>query len=151
MLRLWLVGHVVRYVAVARFARTLATMLASGVPLLTALEIVKKVLDNSVLERVIEEARDAIREGESIATTLKKSNQFPSMMCHMVAVGERSGQLEQMLENVAGAYERDVEVQVNRMTTVLSPLMIVVMAVGVGFIVFSVITPIMNMQNLIGQ
>jgi general secretion pathway protein F len=148
-LRLWLVGHVVRYVAVARFARTLATMLASGVPLLTALEIVKKVLDNVVLEKVIEEARDAIREGESIATTLKKSGQFPSMMCHMVAVGERSGQLETMLENVAGAYERDVEVQVNRMTTILSPMMIVVMAVGVGFIVFSVITPIMDMQQLI--
>jgi general secretion pathway protein F len=148
-LRLWLVGHVVRYVAVARFARTLATMLASGVPLLTALEIVKKVLDNVVLEKVIEEARDAIREGESIATTLKKSGQFPSMMCHMVAVGERSGQLETMLENVAGAYERDVEVQVNRMTTVLSPMMIVVMAIGVGFIVFSVITPIMDMQQLV--
>jgi general secretion pathway protein F len=148
-LRLWLVGHVVRYVAVARFSRTLATMLASGVPLLTALEIVKKVLDNVVLEKVIEEARDAIREGESIATTLKKSGQFPSMMCHMVAVGERSGQLEAMLENVAGAYERDVEVQVNRLTTVLSPMMIVVMAVGVGFIVFSVITPIMDMQQLI--
>jgi general secretion pathway protein F len=148
-LRLWLVGHVVRYVAVARFARTLATMLASGVPLLTALEIVKKVLDNVVLEKVIEEARDAIREGESIAATLKKSGQFPSMMCHMVAVGERSGQLEAMLENVAGAYERDVEVQVNRMTTILSPMMIVVMAIGVGFIVFSVITPIMDMQQLI--
>jgi general secretion pathway protein F len=148
-LRLWLVGHVVRYVAVARFSRTLATMLASGVPLLTALEIVKKVLDNVVLEKVIEEARDAIREGESIAATLKKSGQFPSMMCHMVAVGERSGQLESMLENVAGAYERDVEVQVNRMTTILSPLMIVVMAIGVGFIVFSVITPIMDMTGII--
>jgi len=76
-LRLWVVGHLVRYVAVARFARTLATMLASGVPLLTALEIVKKVLNNVVLEKVIEEARDAIREGESIATTLKRSGQFP--------------------------------------------------------------------------
>jgi len=71
------------------------------------------------------------------------------MMCHMVAVGERSGQLESMLENVAGAYERDVEVEVNRMTTLLSPLMIVVMAVGVAFIVFSVITPIMDMQQFI--
>jgi general secretion pathway protein F len=148
-LRLWLVGRLVRYVAVARFARTLATMLASGVPLLTALEIVKKVLNNVVLERVIEESRDAIREGESIATTLKRSGQFPSMMCHMVAVGERSGQLETMLENVAGAYERDVEVEVARMTALLSPLMIVVMALGVGFIVFSVITPIMNMQEFI--
>jgi general secretion pathway protein F len=148
-LRMWLVGHLVRYVAVARFARTLATMLASGVPLLTALEIVKKVLDNTVLERVIEEARDAIREGESIAATLKKSGQFPPMMCHMIAVGERSGQLESMLENVAISYERDVEVQVNRLTTLLSPIMIVVMAVGVGFIVFSIITPIMDMQQFI--
>jgi general secretion pathway protein F len=148
-LRLWVVGRLVRYVAVARFSRTLATMLASGVPLLTALEIVKKVLNNVVLERVIEESRDAIREGESIATTLKRSGQFPSMMCHMVAVGERSGQLETMLENVAGAYERDVEVEVARMTALLSPLMIVVMAVGVGFIVFSVITPIMNLQEFI--
>ncbi len=148
-LRLWLVGHLVRYVAVARFARTLSTMLASGVPLLTALEIVKKVLNNVILEKVIEEARDAIREGESIAATLKKSGQFPSMMCHMVAVGERSGQLENMLENVAEAYERDVEVQVARLTTLLSPLMIVVLAIGVGFIVFSIITPIMDMQEFI--
>lgn len=148
-LRLPLVGPVVRYVAVARFARTLATMLSSGVQLLTALEIVKKVLNNVVLERVIEEARDAIREGESIAVTLKRSGQFPSMMCHMVAVGERSGQLENMLENVAGAYERDVDSKVNRLTTILSPLMIVIMAVAVGFIVFSVITPIMDMQQFV--
>lgn len=149
MLRIWLVGHLVRHVAVARFARTLSTMLASGVPLLTALEIVKKVLNNVVLEKVIEQSRDAIREGESIAATLKKSGQFPSMMCHMVAVGERSGQLEAMLENVASAYERDVDAEVARLTTLLSPLMIVVMAIGVGFIVFSIITPIIDMQQMI--
>ncbi len=148
-LRMWLLGHLVRYVAAARFARTLATMLASGVPLLTALEIVKKVLSNVVLEKVIEESRDAIREGESIAATLKKSGQFPAMMCHMVAVGERSGQLESMLENVADAYERDVEVEVARLTTLLSPLMIVGLALGVGFIVYSIITPIMDMQQFI--
>ena len=108
-LRLWLIGPLIRYVGVARFARTLATMLAAGVPVLNALEIVKKVLNNVVLEKVVEEARDAIREGESIAAPLKRSGQFPSMMVHMVAVGERSGQLEAMLENVAVAYERDVE------------------------------------------
>lgn len=148
-LRLWLIGHLVRYVAVARFARTLATMLASGVPLLTALEIVKKVLNNSILEKVIEQSRDAIREGESIAATLKRSGQFPPMMCHMVAVGERSGQLETMLENVATAYERDVEVEVGRLTSVLAPLMIVMMAVGVGFIVFSIMGPIMDMGQFV--
>jgi general secretion pathway protein F len=146
-LRLPLLGPLVRYVAVARFARTLSTMLAAGVPVLTALEIVKRVLNNVVLEKVIEEARDAIREGESIAAPLKRSKQFPSMMVHMVAVGERSGQLETMLENVASAYERDVDGKVARLTTVLSPALIVVMAMAVGFIVLSIIQPIMDMQN----
>jgi general secretion pathway protein F len=148
-LRLWLVGKLIRFIAVARFARTLATMLASGVPVLTALDIVKRVLNNSVLEKVVEDARIAIREGESIAATLKKSGQFPSMMCHMVAVGERSGQLEAMLENVASAYERDVSVEVGRLTSILAPLMIVVMAVGVGFIVFSILMPIIDMGGMV--
>ena len=148
-LRLWLVGKLVRFIAVARFSRTLATMLASGVPVLTALEIVKRVLNNTVLEKVVEDARVAIREGESIAATLKKSGEFPSMMCHMVAVGERSGQLEAMLENVAGAYERDVSTEVNKLTSILAPIMIVVMAVGVGFIVFSILGPIIEMGQMV--
>jgi general secretion pathway protein F len=148
-LRLWLIGPLVRFVASARFARTLATMLSAGVPVLTALEITKKVLNNTVLEKVVEEARDAIREGESIAATLKKSGQFPSMMVHMIAVGERSGQLETMLENVAAAYEREVDGKVARLTTILSPAIIVTMAVVVVFIVFSILTPILDMQNFV--
>jgi general secretion pathway protein F len=148
-LKLPLIGPLIRYVGVARFARTLATMLAAGVPVLAALEITKKVLNNTVLEKVVEEARDAIREGESIATPLKRSGQFPSLMVHMVSVGERSGQLEAMLENVATAYERDVEGKVARLTTVLSPLLIVIMALAVVFIVFSVLQPIMDMQNFV--
>jgi general secretion pathway protein F len=148
-LRIAVVGKLIRFIAVARFARTLATMLASGVPVLTALEIVKRVLNNTVLEKVVEDARVAIREGESIAATLKKSGEFPSMMCHMVAVGERSGQLEAMLENVASAYERDVATQVGRLTSILAPLMIVVMALGVGFIVFSILMPIIDMGGMV--
>jgi general secretion pathway protein F len=148
-LRIWLVGPLVRYIGVARFARTLATMLSAGVPVLTALEIVKKVLNNTVLEKVVDEARDAIREGESIAAPLKRSGQFPPMMVHMVAVGERSGQLEAMLENVAGAYERDVEAKVARLTTMLSPMIIVTMAIAVVFIVFSILQPILDMQNFV--
>jgi len=148
-LKLWLIGPLVRFIAVARFSRTLATMLSAGVPVLNALEIVKKVLNNVVLEKVVEEARDAIREGESIAAPLKRSGKFPSMMVHMVAVGERSGQLEPMLENVAGAYERDVEGKVARLTTVLSPMIIVLMALVVVFIVFSVLQPILEMQDFV--
>jgi general secretion pathway protein F len=149
-LRMFLVGKLIRYIAVARFARTLATMLASGVPVLTALEIVKRVLNNTVLEKVVEDARVAIREGESIAATLKKSGEFPSMMCHMVAVGERSGQLEAMLENVASSYERDVATQVGKLTSILAPIMIVIMAIGVGFIVVSILMPILEMGQLAG-
>jgi general secretion pathway protein F len=148
-LKLPLFGPLIRYVATARFARTLATMLAAGVPVLSALEIVKRVLNNTVLEKVVEDSRDAIREGESIAATLKKSAQFPPLMVHMVAVGERSGQLEAMLENVATAYERDVEGKVNRLTTILSPALIVGMALAVVFIVFSVLQPILDMQNFV--
>ena len=148
-LRILIVGRLIRLLAVARFARTLATMLSSGVPVLTALDIVKRVLNNTVLEKVIEDARVAIREGESIAATLKKSGQFPSMMCHMVAVGERSGQLEAMLENVAGAYERDVEMEVSPLTSLLAPIMILMMAVGVGFIIFSILVPIMDMGQMV--
>jgi general secretion pathway protein F len=148
-LHIVIVGRLIRLLAVARFARTLATMLSSGVPVLTALDIVKRVLNNTVLEKVIEDARVAIREGESIAATLKKSGQFPSMMCHMVAVGERSGQLEAMLENVAGAYERDVEMEVGRLTSLLAPIMILIMAVGIGFIIFSILVPIMDMGQMV--
>jgi general secretion pathway protein F len=146
-LRLPLIGPLVRYVAVARFSRTLSTMLSAGVPVLTALEIVKRVLNNVVLEKVVEEARGSIREGESIAAPLRRSKQFPSMMVHMITVGERSGQLEAMLENVAVAYEREVDGKVARLTTVLSPALIVVMAVSVGFIVLSIIQPIVDMSN----
>ena len=149
-LKLILIGKLIRYIAVARFARTLATMLASGVPVLTALEIVKRVLNNTVLEKVVEDARVAIREGESIAATLKKSGEFPSMMCHMIAVGERSGQLEAMLENVASSYERDVATEVGKLTSILAPIMIVIMAVGVGFIVFSILMPILEMGQMAG-
>ena len=102
-------GTLLRMLAVSRFARTLATLLRSGVPLLKAMEIVKNVLDNAKLEKVIETAAGSIREGESIAGPLKRSGDFPPIVTHMIAVGEKSGQLEQMLENVARAYDSQVE------------------------------------------
>ncbi len=94
-------GPLVRMLSVARFSRTLATLLKSGVPLLTAMDIVKNVVTNSVMSDVVDKARDSIREGESIAAPLKKSGEFPPLVYHMVAIGERSGQLEDMLLNVS--------------------------------------------------
>ena len=148
-LKIPVLGGLERKVAVSRFAKTLSTMLASGVQLLRAMEIVKNVLGNTVLMNVIEQARESIREGESIAAPLKRSNQFPAIVCHMIAVGERSGQLEQMLENVSGAYDLEVETQLERLTALLSPLMILGMGGAVFFVVTSIMLPIMQMNDFV--
>lgn len=142
-------GDLARKVAVSRFAKTLATMLASGVQLLRAMEIVKNVLGNAVLTKVVEEARESIREGESIAQPLRRSGEFPVIVCHMIAVGERSGQLEQMLENVATDYDLEVDMQIARLTTLLEPLMILGMGGSVGFVVMSILLPIMQMADFV--
>ncbi len=149
LLRLPIVGTLVRMLAVSRFARTLATLLRSGVPLLKAMEIVKNVLDNAKLEKVIETAAGSIREGESIAGPLKRSGDFPPIVTHMIAVGERSGQLEQMLENVARAYDAQVETRVQALTSLLEPLMIVFMGGGVGFIAFAILMPLIQMNEFV--
>jgi general secretion pathway protein F len=151
ILKLPIVGTLVRMLAVSRFARTLATLLRSGVPLLKAMEIVKNVLDNGKLEKVIETAAGSIREGESIAGPLKRSGDFPPIVTHMIAVGERSGQLEQMLENVARAYDTQVETRVQALTSLLEPLMIVVMGGGVGFIAFAILMPLIQMNEFVQQ
>ena len=143
-------GRLIRIIAIGRFARTLSTLLKSGVPLLTAMDIVKNVVGNIRLAQVVEEARDAIREGESIAAPLKRSGEFPPLVHHMVAVGERSGALEEMLANVASAYEGQVDTTISTLTSLLEPLMIVAMGVVVGFIVFSVLTPILQLNSLAG-
>jgi general secretion pathway protein F len=149
ILHLPVVGPLARQIAIGRFARTFGTMLASGVPLLRAMEVSKDILGNVVLMKVIEGAKEQIQQGESIAATLKKSGYFPSLVTHMIAVGERAGQLEQMLSNVADAYDADTETQLARMTALLEPLMIVVMGGTVAFIVFSILMPIMDMNPTI--
>jgi general secretion pathway protein F len=142
-----IVGAVVRLVAIARFARTLATLLRSGVPVLNALDITKDVLDNVRLADVVAEAREAIREGESIAAPLKKSREFPPIVVHMVATGEASGQLEEMLEHVADNYDFQVDQKVEKLTTLIEPIMIVGMGVGVAFVVFSILMPILQLSQ----
>jgi|HubBroStandDraft_2_1064218.scaffolds.fasta_scaffold01751_10 general secretion pathway protein F len=151
LLRIPVLGVLIRMLAVSRFARTLATLLRSGVPLLKAMEIVKNVLDNAKLEKVIETAAGSIREGESIAGPLKRSGDFPPIVTHMIAVGERSGQLEQMLENVARAYDAQVETRVQALTSLLEPLMIVIMGGGVGFIAFAILMPLIEMNDFVQQ
>jgi general secretion pathway protein F len=143
-------GPLIRQVAVARFSRTLATLLKSGVPLLNAMEIVRNIVGNTRLAAVIEEASESIREGESIAAPLKRSGEFPPLVYHMVAIGEKSGDLEGMLGNVANAYDSQVETKIAALTSLLEPVMIVVMGVAVAFIVFSILMPILQINTLAG-
>jgi general secretion pathway protein F len=149
ILKLPIFGTLFRMLAVSRFARTLATLLQSGVPLLKAMDIVKNVLDNARLSKVIEEAISSIREGESIAQPLKRSGDFPPIVTHMIAVGEKSGQLETMLENVARAYDTQVDARVQALTSLLEPLMMIFMGGAVGFIAFAILMPLIQMNDFV--
>jgi general secretion pathway protein F len=140
-------GPLVRMIAITRFSKTLSTLLGSGVPLLAAFDIVKNVVQNTVLLRVIEMARDGVKEGESIAAPLKRSGEFPPIVTHMIAIGERSGSLEEMLGNIARSYEVQVDSRLRAMTSILEPLLIVVMGIVVAFIVFSVLMPMMEISS----
>ena len=144
-----LFGPLLTMVAVSRFARTLATLLSSGVPVLTAMEITKNVLGNTELMRVVEVAAASVREGEGIAKPLKQAGRFPPIVTHMIAVGERSGQLEEMLIHVADAYDQQVEVRVGAMTSILEPLLIVVMGAVVGGIAFAILMPLLRLNEMI--
>jgi general secretion pathway protein F len=149
LLKVPVFGGLVRMLSVARFTRTLATLLKSGVPLLTAMDIVKNVVTNSVLADVIDKAKDAISEGESIAAPLKKSGEFPPLVYHMIAIGEKSGQLEDMLVNVSDSYESQVNVRIGALTSLLEPLMIVGMGGVIAFVAFSILMPILQMNSSI--
>lgn len=147
-LKLPLFGDLVRMVAVSRFASTMATLLNGGVPLVSALGIVKSVVGNEVLAKAVAEARENITEGENISEPLKRSGQFPSLLIHMIAIGERTGELPQMLEMVSQNYEEQVNSKVEKMTSLLEPLMIVFMGISVGVIVMAVFVPLLEMQKL---
>ena len=147
LLTMPIAGSILRMLAISRFAKTLATLLSSGVPLLSALAIVRSIVGNSILARAIDSARESIKEGESIAVPLKRSGEFPPVVIHMIAVGERSGQLEEMLNSVADSFQEQAETRISALTTLLEPLMIVFMGGAVGFIVFSILLPIMQLND----
>jgi general secretion pathway protein F len=148
-LRIPVVGDLFKKQIVSRFAITMSTLLRSGVTVLESLAIVKNILDNKLMERVLEDVRTRILEGADIATPLKKSGVFPPVVGYMVAVGEQTGQLEEMLERVAQAYEEEIETSTTRALAVLEPMLIVALAFVVGFIVISVMLPILETSTSI--
>ncbi len=149
-LKLPVIGPMNRMVAVSRFTRTLATLLTGGVPMLQALDIVKNVVDNAVLADAIEDARNNITEGENIATPLRRSGQFPPIVIHMVSIGEKTGELENMLIQVSDAYDFQVRNKVDGLTSIMAPVVIVIMGIVIAIIVFAIMIPMFEMSNISG-
>lgn len=149
-LKLPVVGRLSLLIATSRFSRTLSTLIGSGQPLLRALEITGKLLNNRVLQQAIEDAGRQVREGASLATPLQKSKLFPTMLTQMIAVGEKSGELEQMLSRVADTCDQQIELSINRLLALLEPVMILVMGGAVGFIVLAILLPIFQASQSLG-
>ena len=144
-----LVGSLNQKIAVARFSRTLGTLLQSGVPLLASLEIAANVVNNRLMRDAVRQAAKDVEEGQSLSLPLSRSGLFPPMASEMIAVGEQSGNVEAMLSRIADAFEKETAAQIMTLTSLLEPLMILVMGFMVGFIVVSVLLPIFEMNQLV--
>lgn len=150
LLKLPVFGSLFKKIAVARFSRTLGTLVSSGVPILDGLTIVSRTSGNRVIETAILNARASIREGETIAEPLSRSNIFPPMVIQMISVGESTGALDSMLSKIADFYEEEVDIAVVNLTSLLEPLLMVFLGIVIGGVVISMYLPIFNMANAIG-
>ena len=150
ILRVPAIGILMRKVAVARFTRTLGTMISSGVPILQALEVTAATAGNIVIKEAVDKTRASIREGESIADPLKTSGVFPPMVVQMIAVGEETGELDKMLMKIAEFYDTEVDVAVKGLTSIIEPIVIVFMGLVIGGIVLAVFMPMLKLVNNVG-
>jgi type IV pilus assembly protein PilC len=146
-LRVPVFGILFKKVALSRFARTFSTLIKSGVPILGAMEIVSATSGNLVITQIVDDARNSVRNGESLADPFMKSTIFPPMVCKMISIGERSGALDSLLEKIAEFYDQQVEAEVNGLTSMIEPIMIAVMGIVVGGIVLAVFLPIFKLQE----
>ena len=149
-IRLPLIGTLVKKLAVARFSRTLGTLQENGVPMLQALEIVRNIAGNNIISNAVSEASVEVGKGIALGTSLGRHAVFPDLFIQMVEVGEQSGELEAMLSKVADVFENETETRITAMASLLEPIMILGMAVVVGFIVLSICLPIFEMNQLVG-
>ncbi len=149
MLAVPIFGPLVMRMQVSRFTQTLSTLLASGVPIIQALEITKNVISNVVISEVLESSKISVQEGRSLGATIEKSNKFPPLVTHMILTGERTGQLEEMLSHVAVAYEAEVTRKIEGLISLIEPIMIVIMAGSAGSIIAAVMVPMFSIMNQI--
>ena len=145
-----LFGSLVERIVVARFARTFGTLIASGVPILSALETVRATVTNVVIDEALQEVEHSLKVGESLAQPMERSGVFPPLVTRMIALGEETGQLDRMLMQVADSYEEEVEVQLGGLTQLLEPMLIVFVGGIVGFIVIAMFMPLMSLTKLLG-
>ncbi len=146
-LRVPVFGDLMRKQSMARFSITLATLLRSGVPALQAIQVTKSVLDNKVLQNALQEVQDRVVEGADISTPMKMSGAFPPTVSYMVGVGEQAGNLEEMLERIAGTYDEEVDLATQKLTSVIEPLIIVLLAMIVAGIVVAIVMPLLQLQR----
>lgn len=144
-------GSLFRKIAITRFSSTLATLITSGVPILQAIDIVRETSGNEVITRAMTEVYESVKEGETIHEPLSRCKVFPPLVVHMVAVGEETGAIDQMLTKVAEAYEREVDDTVNALTSILEPVLIVFLGVIVGGIVIALYLPLFNIPKIMGN
>jgi type IV pilus assembly protein PilC len=150
-LKIFILGDLLRKVAVAKFAHTFSTLIKSGVTTLTALEIVAKTSGNKVIEEAVLSSRSAVREGEVISLPLAKSGAFPPMVCRMIGIGEATGQLEKMLSKIADFYDEEVDAAVAGLTSMIEPVVIAFLGIIIGSIVISLFLPILKITQLIAH
>ncbi len=150
-LKIPIFGQLFHKVAISRFSRTLGTLIKSGVPILGSLDIVKQVSGNKMIESALDVAAERIREGKSIEDPLSKSGVFPPMVVKMVAVGEKSGRLEEMLEKVSAYYDEQVSTMVAGLASLIEPLLIALLGVVIGGIVMCMFLPIFRLSSIIGS
>jgi general secretion pathway protein F len=148
-LKMPIIGAVNQKIILARFGSTMASLLGSSVPLVTSMQIVQSIVNNSLIAEVIEEAIEHIRKGKSMASALGSSPWFPPIFVQMISVGEQSGNLEPMLTKVSDAYEREVDMAIMGMTSLIEPIMIAGMGAAVGFVVLSILLPIFEMNQMV--
>jgi len=147
-LRLPILGMLVKMINVSRFCSTLATLLNSGVPILTALTIVKNLIPNVHMKDAVEKARISVSEGATLTAPLVQSGHFPPLVTHMIRLGEKSGELEPMLKIISENYEDQVESKIGGLTSILEPIMMIGLGAAVGFIVFAVVIPMMDLNKI---
>ena len=143
------IGEIVRKLAVARFSRTLGTLISSGVPILQAIEITGQAAGNAVIEKAMDDVQQSVKEGQSITAAAREGSVFPAMVTQMISVGEETGSLDAMLSKIADFYEDEVNASVKSLTSILEPILMLGVGAIVGTVVISMYLPIFNMMNIV--